>query len=120
MKNSNGVSTLHDDGGNTQSEWSKISFDIWCREQAKEFVTVPGLRVVDLYKVVRSVIEQDLSSTERTAATMCWLEGKSAAAAAEKTGTSTANIYKALSRAKDKLRLVLKHLIDSEEYREEI
>lgn len=103
-----------------QAELSRISFDLWNREQAKEFELVPGLRVVDLYKVVRSVIENDFSDSERSAALRCWFEGKSAADAAKEIGTSRANVYKALARGKEKVRLVLKHLIDCEEYRQEI
>ena len=103
-----------------QSELSRLAFELWSSEQAKEFETVPGLRVVNLYKVVHSVIENDLSETERAAAVCCLLEGRSAAAVAVLTGTSRANIYKALTRAKEKIRLVLKHLIDCEEYKREL
>lgn len=103
-----------------QNELARLAFDLWSSEQAKEFETVPGLRVVNIYKVVRSVIENDLTEIEKTAAVCCLLDGRSAAAAAATAGTSRANIYKALTRAKDKIRLVLKHLIDCEEYKREL
>ena len=77
----------------------------------------PEKRVVDLYKVVRSVIENDFSPVEKRAAVLHWYRGLSVAAAAEMEGTSTANMYRALARGKEKIRLVLKHLIDCEEYR---
>lgn len=116
MKNSNFNSKLRE-GDSVQTEWSQISYDLWCREKAAEFITFPERRVIDLYKVVRSVIENDLSSVEQRAAKLHWYEGMSVAEAAKLEGTSTANMYKALSRGKEKIRLVLKHLIDSEEYR---
>lgn len=103
-----------------QNELARLAFDLWSSEQAKEFETVPGLRVVNIYKVVRSVIENDLTEIEKTAAVCCLLDGRSAASAAAAAGTSRANIYKALTRAKDKIRLVLKHLIDCEEYKREL
>ncbi len=103
-----------------QAECSRISFNTWCAQQAADYVTVPGLRVVDIYKVVRSVVENDLTDVEKTAAIRCWFEGKSAAVAARESGTSKTNVYKALSRSKEKIRLVLKHIVDCEEYRIEI
>ena len=103
-----------------QNELTRLAFDLWSSEQAKEFETVPGLRVVNIYKVVRSVIENDLTEIEKAVAVCCLLEGRSATAAAAITGTSKANIYKALTRAKEKIRLVLKHLIDCEEYKREL
>lgn len=103
-----------------QSELTRLAFDLWSSEQAREYETVPGLRVVNIYKVVRSVIENDLTEIEKTAAVCCLIDGRSAAAAAALTGTSKANIYKAITRAKEKIRLVLKHLIDCEEYKREL
>lgn len=116
MKKQDSVSGLFDIDS-AQTEWSKISFDMWSREQAREFVTVPGLRVVDIYKVVQSVIDNDLSDTERTAARLCWFQGKSAAAAADELGIARSAVYKLLTKSKEKIRLVLKHIVECEEYK---
>ena len=105
------------EGDDVNTEWSQASYEAWCRENAAQFISFPEKRVVDLYKVVRSVIENDFSPVEQRAAVLHWYKGLSVAAAAEKEGTSIANMYRALSRGKEKIRLVLKHLIDCEEYR---
>lgn len=105
------------EGDEVNTEWSQFSYEAWCRENAAQFVSYPEKRVVDLYEVVRSVIEKDFSPVEQRAAVLHWYKGLSVAKAAEKEGTSTANMYKSLARGKEKIRLVLKHLIDCEEYR---
>lgn len=105
------------EGDDVNTEWSQASYEAWCRENAAEYVSFPEKRVVDLYGVVRSVIEKDFTPAEKRAAVLHWYRELSVAEAAEKEGTSTANMYRALARGKEKIRLVLKHLIDCEEYR---
>ncbi|MBQ2813163.1 MAG: sigma-70 region 4 domain-containing protein [Clostridia bacterium] len=104
-------------GDDVSTEWSQASYEAWCRKNAAEFISFPEKRVVDLYEVMRSVIKNDFSPVEQRAAVLHWYKGLSVAAAAKKEGTSTANMYRALARGKEKIRLVLKHLIDCEEYR---
>ena len=115
MKSSNSNPRLRE-GDEVQTEWSKFSYDLWCREQAQEYLCVPGMKIVDLYEVVRSVIEKDFSPAEQFAAKLHWYEGLSVNQVAEQAQVSNANIYKALSRGKEKIRLVLKHLIDCKEF----
>ncbi len=104
------------EGDNVQTEWSAVSYDLWCRCRAQEFTVDPRLRIVDLYSVLHSVIEKDFTPAERDAAQLHWFNGMSVSAAAVELGTSTANIYKALARGKEKIRLVLKHIINSKEF----
>ncbi len=114
MKNSN--SRLRD-GDTVQTEWSQISYDLWCRESAAQFVSFPEKRIVDLYEVVRSVIADDLTPAEQAAVRLHWYNGLSVSDAARQEGVSRACMYRSLNRGKEKIRLVLKHLIDSEVYR---
>ena len=72
------------EGDEVNTEWSQASYEAWCRENAAQFITFPEKRVVDLYKVVRSVIENDFSPVEKKAAVLHWYKGLSVAAAAEK------------------------------------
>ncbi len=116
MKNSNCNPRMRE-GDDVNTEWSQVSYEMWCRENAVDFISFPEKRVVDLYNVVRSVIENDFSTIEKRAAVLHWYKGLSVAAAAKQEGTSTANMYRALARGKEKIRLVLKHLIDCEEYK---
>ena len=105
------------EGDTIENEWSRVSYDLWCREQACDFVKVPGVKIVDTYAVVRSVITNDLTPAEREAVVLRWYRRMSVSQIAVRTGTSTSNVYNTLSRATDKLRNVLKHLIPFEDYR---
>ena len=64
-------------------------------------------------------IANDLSETERKAVILHYFEGRSKKQTAEIMGTSYSNAHAALGRAEKKLHLILKHLIDCEEYKEE-
>ena len=72
------------EGDDVNTEWSQASYEAWCRENAAEYITYPEKRVVDLYRVVRSVIENDFSPVEQRAAVLHWYKGLSVAAAAER------------------------------------
>ena len=98
--------TLHE-GDTVTTEWSKISYDRWCTESHAQYTVVPGMRLVNIYKIVDSVIAND------------FFEGRSKKQTAEIMGTSYSNAHAALGRAEKKLHLILKHLIDCEEYKEE-
>ena len=108
------------EGDSIQTEWSKISYERWCADRHASFRTVPGTKIVNLYEVVNSVIEQDLTETERTAVRLHFFDGLNKRETAQKMHTSYSNAHAALGRAEKKLRLVLKHLIDCEEYKTEI
>ena len=105
------------EGDEIASEWSKISYDRWCADNHLSFRTVPGVRIISLYDVVESVIENDLSETEKSAVMLHFFEGYTIKHTAHKMNTSYSNVHAALKRAEKKLRLVLKHVINCEEYK---
>lgn len=107
------------EGDCIENEWSQVSYELWCRKKDAAYTTVAGLRIVNLYEVVNSVIDNDLSEAERNAARMYYFDGLSKSQIAAATGTTCPNVHAALSRAEKKLRCVLKHLIDCEEYKKE-
>ena len=108
------------DGDEVQTEWSAVAYDLWRASMAQEYIPHDEMRVVNLYDVVNSVIEADFTPAEQAAARLHWFEGFSVNCTAKKLGTSTSNIYKALNRGKEKLRLVLKHIFYSEVYKTEL
>ena len=105
------------EGDEIATEWSKISYDRWCADNHLSFRTVPGVRIISLYDVVESVIENDLSETEKSAVMLHFFEGYTIKHTAHKMNTSYSNVHAALKRAEKKLRLVLKHVINCEEYK---
>lgn len=105
------------EGDEIATEWSKISYDRWCADNHLSFRTVPGVRIISLYDVVDSVIENDLSETEKSAVMLHFFEGYTIKHTAHKMNTSYSNVHAALKRAEKKLRLVLKHVINCEEYK---
>lgn len=107
------------EGDSINTEWSKISYDRWCAQQHVQLRTVPGMRIVNIYEVVDSVIENDLTDTEKSAVQLHYFEGLSINRTAQRMSTSYSNAHAALKRAEKKLKLVLKHIIDSEEYKEQ-
>lgn len=107
------------DGDTILTEWSQISYDRWCRAKDVAYITVKGTRIVNLYEVVNSIIDNDLTEPERIAAKLFYYEGLSKSQIAARTGTTSPNVHAALSRAEKKLYNVLKHLIDCEEYKKE-
>ncbi|MBQ3497911.1 MAG: sigma-70 region 4 domain-containing protein [Clostridia bacterium] len=107
------------EGDTVTTEWSKVSYDRWCAESHAQYTAVPGMRLVNIYEIVDSVIENDLSDTERTAVILHHFEGKSKRKTAQIMGTSYSNAHAALKRAEKKLHLILKHFINCEEYMEE-
>lgn len=117
--NSNAPSLTIREGDTVATEWSQVSYDRWCAESHAQYTVVPGMRLVNIYEIVDSVIENDLSETERTAVILHYFEGRSKKRTAEIMGTSYSNAHAAIKRAEKKLHLILKHLIDCEEYKEE-
>lgn len=105
------------EGDEIATEWSKISYDRWCADNHLSFRTVPGVRIISLYDVVDSVIENDLSETEKSAVMLHFFEGYTIKHTAHKMNTSYSNVHAALKRAEKKLRHVLKHVINCEEYK---
>ena len=105
------------EGDTIMTEWSKISYERWCADNQVEYQAVPGTRIVNLYEVVDSIIENDLTEAEQTAAKLYYFEGFSIKRIARILGTSYSNAHAAIKRAEKKLKLVLKHLIDCEEYK---
>ncbi len=107
------------EGDSIETEWSQVSYAQWCVRNDAEYVSVPGLKIVNLYDVINSVIESDLTENERTAVRLFYFEGLNKNRVAAIMGTSYSNIHSALKRAEKKLQLVLKHLINCEEYKKE-
>ncbi len=105
------------EGDEIATEWSKISYDRWCADNHLSFRTVPGVRIISIYDVVNSVIENDLSEAERSAITLHFFEGYSITNIAREMNTSYSNVHAAIKRAEKKIRLVLKHIINCEEYK---
>ena len=110
--------TLHE-GDTVTTEWSKISYDRWCTESHAQYTVVPGMRLVNIYNIVDTVNANDIRETERKAVILHYFEGRSKKQTAEIMGTSYSYAHAALGRAEKKLHLILKHLIDCEEYKEE-
>ncbi len=104
---------------NGHGELSTLAYERWCQSSAQEFIVHDEMRVINLHEIIHSVIEADFTPAERSAATLHWFEGMSVASISERLGISRAGIYKALARGNDKLRLVLKHLINCEIYKTE-
>lgn len=100
-----------------QTEWSQVSYDLWCRDNATDYFTVPEVKAVNIYEVVNSVIDNDFTPAEQKIARLNWFENLSPAQIAKMTNTTTPNVYQTLSRARAKIKLVLKHIIDCPAYR---
>lgn len=105
------------EGDEIITEWSKVSYERWCAANHVSFRTVPGIRIISIYDVVDSVIENDLTETERSAVTLHFFEGYTIKRTAHEMNTSYSNAHAALKRAERKLQLVLKHIINCEEYK---
>lgn len=105
------------EGDEIITEWSKVSYDRWCADNHLSYRKVPGVRIISLYDVVDSVIENDLSETEKSAIMLHFFEGYTIKRTAHEMNTSYSNAHAALKRAEKKLRLVLKHIINCEEYK---
>ncbi len=116
MKNTTSNPAVRE-GDEIATEWSKISYDRWCADNHLSFRTVPGVRIISIYDVVDSVIENDLSETEKSAILLHFFEGYSITHTAQKMNTSYSNAHAALKRAEKKIRFVLKHIINCEEYK---
>ncbi len=103
-------------GDQVENEWSKVAYDSWCRELDKGFSVVPGVKAVDLYAVVRSVIEKDLSDWEREVIRLHYYDRISAQQIAQQSNTRPSNVYNAMTRAQKKIERVLRHLVFFEDY----
>lgn len=118
MKNKGFIAKL-DVGETIENEWSQLSYDLWCRQQAQKCIVFPETRVVNLSELVRSVIENDLTQTEKSVTRLHWYDGLSVEKTAEKIGLSRTSVYRALNRSEEKIKLVVKHVIDCENYKYE-
>lgn len=92
----------------------KLSYELWKKNQCARYSISPEKRTVDIYAVVRSVIENDLSDSERFAVHCYWYEGRTISSIAQRMSVSHSAVYHTLDRAKQKIRFVLKHIIDCE------
>ena len=104
------------DGETVENEWSQAAYDSWCRELDRGFTLVPGVKAVDLYAVVRSVIEKELSPSEREVIRLRYYEQLSVSQIARQSNTRATNVYNTLSRAHKKIERVLRHLVYFEDY----
>ena len=100
-----------------ENEWSQAAYDSWCREQDKGFSLVPGVKAVDLYAVVRSVIETELSPAEQRVIRLHYYDRLSVGQIAQQSSTRATNVYNTLTRAHRKIERVLRHLVYFEDYR---
>ncbi|HBL40489.1 MAG TPA: hypothetical protein DDY98_02530 [Ruminococcaceae bacterium] len=105
------------EGDKIENEWSKVAYDSWCRELDKGFSIVSGVKAVDLYAVVRSVIEKDLSDCEREVVLKHYYDQIPVHEIAQQSDTRISNVYNTLSRAQKKIERVLRHLVFFEDYR---
>ncbi len=103
-------------GDDIENEWSQAAYDSWCREQDRGFSLVPGVKAVDLYAVVRSVIEKELSPAEQRVIRLRYYEGLTVSQIAQQSNTCATNVYNTLSRAHKKIERVLRHLVCFEDY----
>mgnify|MGYP003299467610 CR=1 FL=1 len=107
------------EGDCIENEWSRISYEQWCRKKDAPYTVIKGTRIVNLYEVVNSVIEQDLTEAERTAVKLFYFENYSKSQIASHIGTTCPNVHSALIRGEKMLYSVLKPLIDCEVYKKE-
>ena len=107
------------EGDCIENDWSRISYEQWCRKKDAPYTVIAGTRIVNLYDIVNSVIEQDLTETERTAVKLFYFENYTKSQIASLIGTTCPNVHSALSRGEKKLYSVLKHLMDCEVYKKE-
>lgn len=103
-------------GDRIENEWSQVAYDSWCRELDRGFSLVPGVKAVDLYGVVRSVIENDLSPSEREVILMRYYDQLPVNEIAQQSNTRATNIYNTLARAHKKIERVLRHLVFYDDY----
>ena len=103
-------------GDRIENEWSQAAYDSWCRELDRGFSLVPGVKAVDLYGVVRSVIETDLSCSEREVIQMRYYDRLPVNEIAQQSNTSVTNVYNTLTRAHKKIERVLRHLVYYDDY----
>lgn len=112
MKSSN--LTFPESENTADAVWQKISYELWSSKQSVQHLPSPDKRIVDLYAVVRSVINNDLSESEQLTLMLYWFDGLSVEETAQKSGVSKFVVYHSLNRAKEKIRHVLKHIVDCE------
>ena len=104
------------DGETIENDWSQAAYDSWCRELDRGFSLVPGVKAVDLYAVVRSVIETELNPVERNVIRMRYYDRLPVNEIARQSNTRSTNIYNTLARAHKKIERVLRHLVYFEDY----
>ena len=103
-------------GDQIENEWSQAAYDSWCRELDRGFSLVPGVKAVDLYAVIRSVIEKELSPCEQEVIRKHYYDRLPVSTIAQQSSTRVTNVYNTLSRAHKKIERVLRHLVYFEDY----
>ncbi len=84
----------------------------WERTNAQEFSeNYMRRRAVDLSVLVRDVIEEDLSQTERAVVEQYWFEEKNLSTIASSMGVNRATVCRTLQRANSKIQAILRHVV---------
>ena len=104
------------EGDTIENDWSQVAYDRWCRERDRGYSLVPGVKAVDLYAVVRSVIEKALSPKERKVIQLHYYDRLPVSKIAQQSSTRVTNVYNTLTRAHKKIERVLRHLVCFEDY----
>jgi len=68
-------------------------------------------RAVDLSVLVRDVIEEDLTQTERLVVEQYWFEGKNLTAIADLMGINKTTVFRTLQRANGRMQAILRHVV---------
>ncbi len=68
-------------------------------------------RVVDLSVLVRDVIEEDLTQTERAVVEKYWFNKKNLTSIAAEMGINRATVCRTLQRANSKMQAILRHVV---------
>ncbi len=87
----------------------------WERENADE-ISENQMRkkVVDLSVLVRDVIDEDLTPTERAVVEQYWFENKNLTTIAQSMGINTSTVFRTLERANKKIQKILRHVVKYE------
>lgn len=97
--------------GSREGALAVAAYNKWCAERSAEYRTDRNYRLVDTREILRAVIDEELTPTERRALEMCRLEGVCMNEVASSLKLSRSAAYGALGRAEKKIRAAMKYIM---------
>ncbi len=89
-----------------------VAYSRWVRSEAEDADTyVRRRKVIDLAQIVRSVIENDLTESQRTMIRMHYFENLSVTQIADKTQVSLSSVVKTIRRAEENIRHAVQYVV---------